>query len=187
MRRLFAALSSLLVLTSCASDNSLTGSMSEVFELEVSRVDVHENEEALQITYLRNRGVFLDVVVRVSVSLATDGTSEDGGVPALGLKPGTRIDLAGLTPNGVLRAAVTHAPGGEPVRNLPPIKRGDLVITEGGAVGQYTRGNFSMLFEQEGGDVGYGRTLVGSFSGTSIDAGFEPYVPPADAGVDGGP
>lgn len=167
---------------SCAPENGLGGSMGEVFPLDVSKVDVHQNEEALQITYLLNRGVFLDVVARVSVSLSTDGVSADGGVPSIELKPGARIDLAGLAPSGVLRTSVTHAPGGEPVRNMPKVMRGDLVITEGGQVGQLTSGNFSMLFEQEGGDIGFGRTLNGRFSAISKDAGFDPYVEPVDAG-----
>jgi ABC-type uncharacterized transport system ATPase subunit len=42
--------------SSCALDNSLGGSVSELFPLEVSRVEVQKNDEALQITYLRNRG-----------------------------------------------------------------------------------------------------------------------------------
>ena len=59
------------------------------------------------------------------------------------------------------------------MRSLPRIKRGDLVITEGGKIGEKMKGNFSVLFEQEGGDVGFGRTLVGTFSTReSIDAGF---------------
>lgn len=161
-----------LVLSSCGLDNSLGGSLGEVFPLDLSKVEVHKNDEALQITYLRNRGVFLDVVVRVSVSMVTDGTAADGGVATFALKPGTRIALEGEAPSGVLRTAVTHAPGGEPVRNLPRISRGDLVITEGGAIGETTKGNFSMLFEKEGGDVGFGRTLTGTFSGLTQDAGF---------------
>ncbi|MFZ5441577.1 MAG: hypothetical protein ACOZQL_16340 [Myxococcota bacterium] len=161
-----------VVLSSCALDNSLGGSLGEVFPLDISRVEVQKNDEALQITYLRNRGVFLDVVVRVSVSMADEGSSADGGVPSLELKPGARIPLEGFAPTGVLRAAVTHAPGGEPVRNLPQVKKGDLFITEGGGIGEVTKGNFSMLFEQEGGDVGFGRTLSGTFSGMTLDAGF---------------
>jgi|APLak6261678615_1056124.scaffolds.fasta_scaffold05579_1 hypothetical protein len=169
-RLLFAA----LLISACGLDNGLGGSLGEVFPLDISKVEVQQNAEAMQVTYLRNRGVFLDVVVRVSVSMATDGVSEDGGVPSIALKPGARIVLEGEAPGGVLRTAVTHAPGGEPVRNLPRVKKGDLVITEGGEVGEMMRGNFSMLFEQEGGDIGFGRTLTGTFSAVSLDAGFGP-------------
>jgi hypothetical protein len=167
------------LLVSCGVDNGLGGSMGEVFPLDISKVDIHKNEEALQITYLRNRGVFLDVVVRVSVSLDTDGVSDDGGVAHLVLKPGTRIPLSGMAPTGVLRTAVTNAPGGEPVRNMPHVLRGDLVISQGGDIGQFTKGNFSMLFEQTGGDVGFGRTLTGTFAADTQDAGFDPYPPDA--------
>jgi hypothetical protein len=161
-----------VLLSSCGLDNSLGGSLGEVFPLEISRVEVQKNDEAMQITYLHNRGVFLDVVVRVSVSMIDEGTAPDGGVPSFELKPGQRIALEGSAPNGAFRTAVTHAPGGEPVRNLPRVKKGDLVITSGGAIGEVTKGNFSMLFEQEGGDVGFGRTLTGTFSGMTLDAGF---------------
>ena len=160
-------------LSSCLLENSLGGSLGEVFPLDLSTVDVHQNDEALQVTYFRNRGVFLDVVVRVSISLQDEGVSADGGVPTIELKPGKKLDLKGESQTGQLRCAVTHAPGGEPVRSLPRIKRGDLVITEGGKIGEKMKGNFSVLFEQEGGDVGFGRTLVGTFSTReSIDAGF---------------
>jgi hypothetical protein len=167
------ALALLLGFSSCLVDNSLGGSLSEVFPLDLSRVEVHQNHEALQVTYYRNRGVFLDVVVRVSVSLQDEGVAPDGGVPTLPLAPGTKIDLKGESPTGQQRCAVTHAPGGEPVRNMPRVKNGDIVITEGGQIGEPIKGNFSMLFEQEGGDIGFGRTLFGRFaSGESIDAGF---------------
>jgi hypothetical protein len=92
--------------------------------------------------------------------------------------PGVRIDLAGTTDGGVLRTSVVHAPGGEPVRNLPSVKRGDLIIYEGGNIGELTKGNFSMLFESEGGDLGYGRTLVGQFAGEAMDAGYAEPCPP---------
>jgi hypothetical protein len=155
------------LLLACGGPNTLSGSMSEVFALDVSRMEVRRNDQALQITYLRNRGIFLDVVVRVAVALE----GED-------LKSGTRIDLAGGLDAGTLRVSAVHAPGGEPVRNLPSVKRGDLLIYEGGKIGEQTSGNFSMLFENEGGDLGYGRTLVGNFSGEALDAGYAEPCPP---------
>ena len=162
-----------LCLASCGQDNSLSGSLSEVFPLDLSTVEVNQNLEALQITYYRNRGVFLDVVVRVSVSLQDEGVAPDGGVPTIALKAGKKLELGGESPTGQQRCAVNHAPGGEPVRSLPRVKKGDIVITEGGKIGQAMKGNFSMLFEQEGGDVGFGRTLVGTFAvKESLDAGF---------------
>jgi hypothetical protein len=150
-----------LLLLSCMPDNGLSGSVSEVFPLDVSRTEIARNDEAIQITYLFNRGVFLDVVVRVSVLMR-----------GVDFKHGRSISLVGADSTGELRCVVTHAPGGESVRDLPPISKGDLIIDEGGQPGETTRGNFSMSFQNSGGDVGFGRTLVGSFLGTASDAGF---------------
>ena len=155
------ALFALATLAACGPETGLSGSVSELFSLEVSRVEVRRNEQAFQVTYLRNRGVFLDVVARVSVSL--EGAT---------LVPGKKIDLAGEYAPGHLRTTVATAPGGEPVRQLPPVKKGDLVITSGGGVGQVTSGNFSMSFSDMGGDLGAGRTLAGTFKATALDAGF---------------
>lgn len=167
MKKLLAA----LLLCSCL-DNSLGGSLSEVFPLDISGTELRRNDQALQVTYFRNRGVFLDVVARISVSLEVDGVSEDGGVKYLVPADGTSIEVVGDYADGHPRCVVTHAPGGEPVRNLPRIKRGDLVIASGGGLGEVTAGNFSVLFEQEGGDLGFGRTLYGNFKGEMLDAGF---------------
>ena len=54
MKKLLAA----LLLCSCL-DNSLGGSLSEVFPLEISGTELRRNDQALQVTYFRNRGVFL--------------------------------------------------------------------------------------------------------------------------------
>ncbi|MBL9037510.1 MAG: hypothetical protein JNG84_03240 [Archangium sp.] len=161
------ALLGCLVLLGCGGDNALGGSLGEVISLEVSRSDVYRNDEALQVTYYRNRGVFYDVVVRVSVALKD-----------VELKPGVRIPLEGEYEPGHQRTSVATAPGGEPVRVLPNVKKGDMVITSGGVAGGVTRGNFSMLFEGEGGDLGFNRTLSGNFAAMTVDAGFEPNVEP---------
>lgn len=165
------ALVAALLLCSCL-DNSLGGSVSEVFPLDISGTELRRNDQAMQVTYFRNRGVFLDVVARVSVSLEIDGVAEDGGVKYLVPVRGSSIAVAGDYAEGHPRCVVTHAPGGEPVRNLPRIKRGDFVITGGGGVGEETSGTFSLLFEAEGGDLGNGRTLYGTFKGELLDAGF---------------
>jgi hypothetical protein len=154
---------SALLLGSCAVDNALGGSIGEVFPLEVSRVEVYRNDEALQVTYFRNRGVFLDVVVRLAVALKD-----------VDLKPGTKIVLEGEYAPFHPRTSVTHAPGGEPVRSLPPVQKGEFHLTGGGPPGTVTSGNFSMLFAAEGGDLGGGRTLSGNFTGLAVDAGFGP-------------
>ncbi len=157
------ALLGLVALSACGADNSLGGSLGEVIPLDISRSDVYRNDEALQITYYRTRGVFYDVVVRISVALK-DVT----------IKPGARIALGGDATEGHPRTSVATAPGGEPSRSLPRVKRGDLFITSGGQAGGVTQGNFSMLFESTGGDLGYDRTLLGNFSAMTVDAGFGP-------------
>ena len=171
-QRLLTAFLACVVLPGCLLDNSLGGSVGELFPLDISRVQVERNDEALQITYLYNRGVFLDVVARISVSTRTEGMSPDGGRLSYDFEPGNSIPLEGTDPYGVQRTAVTHAPGGEPTRSLPPVKRGDITITGGGPIGEETSGNFSMVFEDEGGDLGNGRTLYGTFKGITRDAGF---------------
>ncbi len=152
-----------LLLLGCGPDNVLGGSLGEVIPLDVSTSDVYRNDEAIQVTYYRNRGVFYDVVVRVSVSLV-----------GVNLKPGTRVPLEGDYAEGHPRTSVATAPGGEPVRLMPRVKKGDFYVTSGGVPGGVTRGNFSMLFESTGGDLGFNRTLTGNFLAQTVDAGFGP-------------
>ncbi len=145
------------------SQGALSGSVSELFSLATSSSEVLRNDEAIQISFLNTRGSDLDVVVRVAVSLKD-----------ITVTPGEKIPLAGEYAPGHQRTSVAHAPGGEPARLFPPLEKGDLVITSGGQVGQVTSGNFSMLFQPSGGDIGAGRTLVGNFSAMAQDAGFGP-------------
>ena len=64
------------------------------------------------------------------------------------------------------------------MRTFPNVKLGDIKIDELGigfpdGGGTPSRGNFSMLFESTGGDLGQGRTLTGNFStNKTIDAGY---------------
>ena len=163
-----------LVLCSCGEDNSLSGSMNEVFRLEVSRVEIHKNDEAIRVTYLRNNNLYLDIVASVTVSLhIPDGgvNPVDGGT-LVPLVPGTRINLAGEYQRGHPMVSVVHHPGNEPARLLPPVFRGDFFVASGGMSGQETVGDFSIVFKDMGGDIGFGRTLSGRFRGVAIDAGF---------------
>ena len=162
--KFFGALAVCAMLTGCGADNSLSGSVSELFPLTVSTVDVLRNDYAFQVTYYANRGTFLDVVARIVVS------TKD-----IELKRGVGIRLDGESEPGHQRTSVAHAPGGEATRTFPNVKRGDMVITEVGFEGQPSKGNFSMSFESMGGDLGQGRTLVGNFSvPRTKDAGFGP-------------
>ena len=156
------ALTAASLFFACSPD-TLSGSLGAVIDLETSRVDVSRNADSFQVTWFRNRGVFLDIVIRLSVFV---GDKE--------LKQGAKLDLAGEYVPGHPRTTISHAPGGEPVRLLPTIKRGDMSITGGGGIGVNTTGNFSVLFDDTGGDFGNGRTLAGSFIGVAADAGFGP-------------
>jgi hypothetical protein len=170
MRRL-VLMGLLGLLPACTPDNVLGGSLGEVIDLTVTEVLAFRNPEALQLIYTRNRGVFLDIVIRVTVSLQT--RNDDGTITAVEPEPGTRILLQGDWSPGNPRTTVAHAPGGEPNRNLPRVRSGDLVITRGGKPGSLTSGSFSMRFEETGGDIGFGRTLNSNFiANQTRDAGF---------------
>lgn len=169
-----------LLCAGCAPDNELSGSLSELFPLEVSKVIVYRNQEAMKVQYLSNRGIYLDVVIDLTVNL-------EGVDP----KDGAKIDLAGEYEPSHQRTEVEHAPGGEPNRVLPNVKKGDLHIDhlgigpvcdydaglpDGGipcTAPDTSRGNFSILFSDDGsGDIGSGRTLVGTFVAPTLDAGY---------------
>ncbi|WP_342379144.1 hypothetical protein NVS55_06935 [Myxococcus stipitatus] len=143
-------------------DNSLSGSVSELFPLEVSRVEILRNAEALQVSYFRNNDLDVDLVVRLTVS--TEG---------LDLRPGAKVNLGGTTPSGLARATVVHLNAGEPARVFAPVEKGDLQLESGGQPGQHTRGDFSMSFKK-GDGYGAGRSLEGTFSAEARDAGFGP-------------
>lgn len=170
MRRLLVTLF-LLGAASCTPENALGGSLGEVVDLTVTEVIAYRNSEALQLIFTRNRGVFLDIVIRVTVSLQT--VADDGAVTAIEPEPGTKLLLQGDWRPGNPRTTVAHAPGGEPSRNLPRVRSGDLLITRGGKSGALTSGSFSMRFEDTGGDIGFGRTLNSNFvANQTRDAGF---------------
>ena len=169
MRRVLGLVAIAAVASSCQPDNSLGGSVGELFPLNISRVDVLRNEYAVQVTYYANRGTFLDVVIRLAVYTRD-----------LNMKSGLVVTLNGEGEPGHQRTAVAHAPGGEPVRTFPNVKLGDMRFYELGiglpdGGGTPSRGDFSMLFESVGGDLGNGRTLTGTFStARTVDAGYGP-------------
>ncbi len=72
-----AAVGAGLLLAACHGDTYLEGSLSELFPLDVSRVEVARNSEAFQVTYFDNRDLFIDVVARVSVYVGD--VDPDGG------------------------------------------------------------------------------------------------------------
>lgn len=155
-----------LGLLGCGGTNSLSGSVSELFPTDVSRVEVRRNAQAFQVSYYRNDGPDVDLVVRLTVD--TEG---------LELKPGQKVDLAGTTPSGHARATVVHLAANEPARVFAPVEKGDLVLESGGQPGEETSGDFSMSF-QRGSGYGAGRTLKGNFSAVAEDASFGPEPEP---------
>ncbi|MBX5483321.1 MAG: hypothetical protein IRZ16_15985 [Myxococcaceae bacterium] len=164
----FALLAAAAVVLGAAcggGDNWLGGSVSELFPLEISRTEILRNEQAFQVSYYRNRGTEVDLVVRLNVAL--DGVD---------FAPGKKIDLAGEYAHGHQRATVLHIAGGEPAHVLPHVRSGDLVLSAGGNPGEDTRGNFSISFEQTTA-YGGGRTVYGNFRGMAQDAGFDPVGP----------
>jgi hypothetical protein len=168
MRRLAVALVAAGVLAAaagCMGDNSLGGSMSEVFSLEVSRVDILRNDQGFQISYYNNNNNDIDLVARIGIAL--DGLDFQAGKDFL---------LQGEYDAGHQRTAVLHLAAGEPPRPLPNVQLGDMELETGGNVGDYTKGNFSMSFANDG-TYGAGRTLYGNFSGQALDAGFGDWIP----------
>jgi hypothetical protein len=145
----------------------LGGGVSALFPLDVSRVEVLVNDEAIQVSYFNNDGADVDLVAQVTVALT--------GVT---LKPGGYIALQGEYAPGHQRTTVGHMAGGEPERILAPVLRGQLNLDSGGSPGQTTRGSFNMLFET-GDGFGAGRDLYGTFSQVALDAGFDPTLPDA--------
>ena len=130
--RLVLALAALTTgLLACRPDNTLWGSVSELFPLDVSRVDVRRNDQALQISYFANRGADIDLVARVVVR--TDGLELAGSraIPLEGF-----ADEAGIHP----RTTVAHVAAGEPVRVLPLVSDGELILSELGEIGEPVRG-----------------------------------------------
>src|SRR5258707_1357776 len=76
-RALLAAALTAFALCACGRDNDLGGSISELFPLSFSRVEVYRNSEALQVSYYNTRGTDVDLVVRFTVGLA-DVALQDG-------------------------------------------------------------------------------------------------------------
>jgi hypothetical protein len=142
--------------------NSLGGSISELFALQYSRVDILRNEHALQVSYLNSRRFDLDLVLRLTVAL--EGVTLQVGEP---------LALEGEYAPGHQRTTAVHLAAGEPTRTLPKVRRGELRLAEGGGAGEYTRGEFTLSFEQTD-EYGGGRTVFGSFVGIAQDASLDP-------------
>jgi hypothetical protein len=176
--RLCLSFAAALPLAGCGKDNDLHGSVSELFSLGFSRVDVYRNSDALQVSYYANRGPDVDLVIRLAVAVGD-----------LQLENHQKIPLDGEYAPGHARTSVVHMAGGEAMRTFPPVSKGDLVFTSGATSLEGVRGNFDMSFIQTS-DYGGGRSLGGSFATAfAKDASFDPCptppcpaVPATDAG-----
>jgi len=169
MNRATLALStSLLVAAAIAcgqGENSLTGSLSEVFPLDVSTVHVLRNDQAFVVSYEANNGRDIDLVLRFTLAL-----------DQLTLKTGRQVNIAGLTDGGTLRATLLHNAAGEPARVLPDVSIGEFTLDKGGNPGDDTRGSFSVSFVNDG-SYGSGRGVSGTFHAVALDAGFGDWAP----------
>jgi hypothetical protein len=141
-------------------ENSLTGSLSEVFDLDVSTVHVLRNDDALVVSYEHNAGRDIDLVLRFTLAL-----------DQLPLKPGRRVNLAGYTDGGTLRSTFLHNAAGEPARPLSSVSIGEFTLDKGGNPGEDTKGSFSASFVSDG-DYGSGRAVSGTFHATALDGGY---------------
>lgn len=150
------------LVVACAQPKDLSGSVGELFSLQFAKVELLRNPEAFQVNYYNNRGIDVDLVIRLTV--ATEGIE---------FRPGKAIPLQGEYAEGHPRTTVLHMAGGEPARTFPRVERGDMNLDEPAEAGKHCAGNFSLVFEKNN-EFGSGRTLAGNFSGTVLDAGFGP-------------
>jgi hypothetical protein len=154
VRRAFmAAVVLLLAFASCSSPNSLDGSVAEAFDLAFSSVQIRRSPKAIAISYLRSHGN--EVVINLTVDLE-----------GLDMTHGGDVNLAESPQPGHQRAAVSRAVDNEPVRAMPRLSRGTLSLDHDPTPGFESAGNFSLAFVESDGDMGGGRTLVGTFDAT---------------------
>jgi hypothetical protein len=162
---LLAALGVLASLACGQGDNSLTGSLSEVFDLDVSTVHVIRNDQALVVSYEHNAGRDIDLVLRFTLAL-----------DQLAMQNGRTVSLDGFTDGGTLRATFLHNAAGEPARVLPDVSIGEFTLNKGGNPGDDTSGSFSASFVSDG-TYGSGRAVSGTFHAVALDGGYGDWIP----------
>ena len=141
-------------------ENSLDGSLSEVFDLDVSTVHVLRNDDALVVSYEHNAGRDIDLVLRFTLAL-----------DQMPLQTGRTVNIAGSTDGGTLRATFLHNAAGEPARVLPDVSIGEFTLDRGGNPGDDTKGSISASFVSDG-SYGSGRAVSGSFHAIALDGGY---------------
>jgi hypothetical protein len=155
-----ALATALLGLAACAAPpDTLQGSLDEVAPLAFQTVAVRVNPSILVVEYqFVPKGGGAEVPLKMVV------TPPDG-VP---LANGVKINLAEFDVDGNPRAVCSRSAADDPRTRLPPIKLGELDLTSNFAPGSTATGTFHILFG-EGGDIGEGRTVDGTFSVTASD------------------
>ncbi len=166
---LAAAAGAAALLHGCGPSRSLSGSLGAIVPLQFNRTAVYASDSALQIDYYLVGSGTEDLVAQLEVD--TTGS---------GLKPGKSLSLAGTVAPGQPRASVVHVGSDGSIFVLPPIWKGTLTLSGGGAPGQETSGSFDLAFEDGTGQLGEGTTLTGSFDDVAAGGGFPPVA-------DGGP
>ncbi|MBS2031325.1 MAG: hypothetical protein JST54_25725 [Deltaproteobacteria bacterium] len=156
-----AALAGSTLLPSCGGGgNSLTGSLDEISPLTFDSVVVRASPDVLVVEYDNHPlgtvdgGASGGTDVAFKIAINIDG---------LTLNKGLDIDLTSALNDGTPRVACTRAVGQDPRRDLPPVARGDLVLDSDVNYDANASGHFHVLFA-EGGQIGEGRTVDGTFS-----------------------
>jgi len=162
---LLAALGVVASLACGQGDNSLAGSLSEVFDLDVSTVHVIRNDEALVVSYEHNAGRDIDLVLRFTLAL-----------DQLPVQTGKTVKIDGFTDGGTLRSTFLHNAAGEPARVLPDVSIGEFTLNKGGNPGDDTSGSFSASFVSDG-SYGSGRAVSGTFHAVALDGGYGDWIP----------
>jgi len=156
-----AALAGSMLVPSCGgASNSLTGSLDEISPLTFDSVVIRASPDVLVVEYDNHplgtadggAGGGTDVTFKIAINI-------DG----LTLNKGLDIDLTSSLNDGTPRVSCTRAIGEDPRRDFPAIERGDLVLDSDVNYNQTASGHFHVLFA-EGGQIGEGRTVDGTFS-----------------------
>ena len=155
-----ALILALLGFSSCGPPNRLSGSLSDLFPLQVTRAEIEKNSDGFQVSYTQNQPYTVDLVIRLSVALSQ-----------ITFKKGKSIDLSGEYLPGHRRATFTHAAAGEPQETLADVKHGELDLDEENGVGANVSGSFHVSFETSD-RIGSGRDLTGHFSSIELDGGY---------------
>jgi hypothetical protein len=151
-RQLIFSWVGLLMLVACGPGTpSLDGSLGDVVDLEYERAELTYAEESLVLRFLRPRGAGDDTVLKLSV--VTTGVTAQ---PDLTIDLGEQLEELGP------RGAVTRHVFEDPNEALPPIRRGQLELSEIPGRPGHVRGSFNATFTQ-GHAFGAGRSVFGEF------------------------